>query len=132
MAALTLDDAIRIIAAARAKAGDLGVSATITVVDGGGSVRAQHRMDGVPFGTLKVSFSKAYTAAAFAAPTAVFGDLVQPGQPLFGFADAAGPIATFGGGLPLVRDGELVGAIGISGGSVDQDQEIAGAGAAGL
>ena len=131
MATLTLDDAMRITEAAREKAVELGTPVTITVVDDGGRVRAQGRMDGARFGTLSVSSNKAYTAAAFGAPTGFLGDLVQPGAPLFGFAQAAGGrIVTFAGGVPLLRDEQVVGAIGISGGSVDQDQAIAAAGAA--
>ena len=77
--------------------------------------------------------SIALAAAAFGLPSNVLSGLVQPGQPLYGFADAAGGrIAAFGGGVPLVRGDEVVGAIGVSGGSVDQDQDIAAAGAAAL
>jgi len=84
-------------------------------------------------GTLNVSANKAFTAAAFGAPTMVLSDLVQPGAPLFGFADAmGGRFVGFAGGIPLVRDDEVIGAIGISGGSVDQDQAIADAGATAL
>ena len=133
MADLTLDDARRISAAAEAKATELGVVATITVVDGGGHVRTQSRMDGARFGTLNVSTNKAFTAAAFGLPSKILTGLTQPGQSLFGFADAAGGrIAIFGGGVPLIRDDEVLGAIGCSGGSVDQDEDIAGAGAAAL
>jgi uncharacterized protein GlcG (DUF336 family) len=130
MATLTLADATRITEAARTHAAELGTPVTITVVDGGGNVRTQTRMDGARFGTLNVSANKAFTAAAFGAPTKVLTDLVQPGAPLFGFADAmGGRFVGFAGGIPLVRDDEVIGAIGISGGSVDQDQAIADAGA---
>ena len=133
MATLTLAEATLISEAARTHATELGTPVTITVVDGGGNVRTQTRMDGARFGTLNVSANKAFTAAAFGAPTKVLGDLVQPGAPLFGFADAAGGrFVSFAGGLPLVRDEEVIGAIGISGGSVDQDQAIADAGATAL
>jgi uncharacterized protein GlcG (DUF336 family) len=133
MATLTLADATQITEAARAHAAGLGTPVTITVVDGGGNVRTQTRMDGARFGTLNVSANKAFTAAAFGAPTKVLTDLVQPGAPLFGFADAmGGRFVGFAGGIPLVRDDEVIGAIGISGGSVDQDQAIADAGAAAL
>ena len=133
MATLTLADATRITEAARTHAADLGTPVTITVVDGGGNVRTQTRMDGARFGTLNVSANKAFTAAAFGAPTKVLTDLVQPGAPLFGFADAmGGRFVSFAGGVPLVRDEEVIGAIGISGGSVDQDQAIADTGAAAL
>jgi uncharacterized protein GlcG (DUF336 family) len=131
--ALTLDDATQITTAALTHAGELGVQVTITVVDGGGNVRTQTRMDGARFGTLNVSANKAFTAAAFGAPTKVLSDLVQPGAPLFGFAHATGGrFVSFPGGIPLVRSDEVIGAIGISGGSVDQDQAIADAGAAAL
>jgi uncharacterized protein GlcG (DUF336 family) len=133
MATLTLDDATLITAAALTQASELGIQVTITVVDGGGNVRTQTRMDGARFGTLNVSANQAFTAAAFGAPTKVLSDLVQPGAPLFGFADAmGGRFVSFAGGIPLVRGEEVVGAIGISGGSVDQDQSIADAGAAAL
>jgi uncharacterized protein GlcG (DUF336 family) len=133
MATLTLDDATLITTAALTQAGDLGIQVTITVVDGGGNVRTQTRMDGARFGTLNVSANKAFTAAAFGAPTKVLSDLVQPGAPLYGFADATGGrFVSFAGGIPLVRGDEVIGAIGISGGSVDQDQAVADAGAAAL
>jgi len=133
MAMLTLDEARRVSAAAEAKAVELGCADTITVVDGGGHVRVQTRMDGARFGTLNVSANKAFTAAAFGLPSKVLTDLTQPGQSLFGFGDAAGGrIVIFAGGVPLLRASEVVGAIGISGGSVEQDQEIADAGAAAL
>jgi uncharacterized protein GlcG (DUF336 family) len=133
MVSLTLEDARRVSAAAEKKAIDLGCAATITIVDGGGHVRIQSRMDGARFGTVNVSASKAFTAVAIGAPTEVLSGLAQPGQALFGYADAAGSrIAIFGGGMPLVRDEEIVGAIGISGGSVEQDQEMANAGATAL
>ena len=133
MAALTLEDARRVTAAAEAKAAEFGVGATITVVDGGGHVRFQSRMDSAPFGTLNVSANKAFTAASFGLPSKILTGLTQPGQSLFGFADAAGGrIAIFGGGVPLIRGDEVLGAIGVSGGSVEQDQDIADAGAAAL
>ncbi len=131
MAALTLDEARRISAAAEARAAALGCSVSITIVDGGGHIRVQNRMDGTRFGTLAVSASKAVTAAAFGVPTKILTELTQPGQSLYGFSDAAGGrIAVFGGGVPIVRDDAVDGAIGISGGSVEQDVDIADAGAA--
>jgi uncharacterized protein GlcG (DUF336 family) len=133
MTTLSLDHATLITEAALKHAGELGTHVTITVVDGGGNVRTQTRMDGARFGTLNVSANKAFTAAAFGAPTMVLSDLVQPGAPLFGFADATGGrFVSFAGGIPLVRNDEVIGAIGISGGSVDQDQAIADAGVAAL
>ena len=133
MATLTLEDANRITTAAQAKAAELSIGVTVTVVEAGGQVRTQSRMDAARFGTITVSANKAFTAAAFGVPTSVLTGLVQPGQPLYGFADAAGGrIAAFGGGVPIVRGDEVLGAIGVSGGSVDQDQDVAAAGAAAL
>ena len=131
MAALTLEDARRISAAAEARAAALGCSVSITIVDSGGHIRVQSRMDGTRFGTLAVSANKAFTAAAFGAPTKILTELTQPGQSLYGFADAAGGrIAVIGGGVPIVRDDVVDWAIGISGGSVEQDVDIADAAAA--
>jgi len=90
MADLTLDDARRISAAAEAKATELATTVTITVVDSGGHVRTQSRMDGARFGTVMISTNKAFTAAAAGFPSKVLADLTQPGQPLFGLSDAAG------------------------------------------
>lgn len=133
MAELTLDDARRVSAAAEAKATELGVAVTVTVLDAGGHVRTQTRQDGARFGTLNVSANKAFTAVSIGAPSKVLADLTQPGQALFGYADATGGrTVIFGGGVPLVQGGEVVGAIGISGGSVDQDEQMAEAGAAAL
>ena len=134
MGSLTLEDANRIATAAQAKAAELsdrshGHRRGTRADKSGRSLR----MDAARFGTITVSTNKAFTAAAFGIPTTVFTGLVQPGQPLYGFADAAGGrIAAFGGGVPLVRGDEVLGAIGVSGGSVDQDQDVATAGAAAL
>ena len=109
MADLTLDDARRISAAAEAKAIELATTVTITVVDSGGHVRTQSRMDGARFGTVMISTNKAFTAAAAGFPSKVLADLTQPGQPLFGLSDAAGGrIVIFGGGVPIVQDEEIV------------------------
>jgi uncharacterized protein GlcG (DUF336 family) len=133
MAELRLEDARRVEAAAEAKATELAVGVTITIVDGGGHVRMQSRMDGARFGTVMISTNKAFTAAAAGFPSKILADLTQPGQSLFGLSDAAGGrIVVFGGGVPIVREEAIVGAIGVSGGSVDQDQDIADAGAAAL
>ena len=89
MSDLTLDEARRVASAAESKALELGCAVTITVTDAGGHVRAQARLDGARFGTLNVSANKALTAAAFGVPTKILTGLTQPGQDLFGFADAA-------------------------------------------
>lgn len=128
---LTLEDAKRVIAAAEEKAGEIGQPMDIAVVDAGGNLKAHVRMDGAFIGSINISINKAYTAIAFQMETKDLAPQAQSGQPLFGLSDAAGGrIVIFAGGIPLRRDGEVVGAIGVSTGTVEQDQEVAEAGAA--
>lgn len=128
---LTLEDAKRVIAAAEEKAEEIGQPMDIAVVDAGGNLKAHVRMDGAFIGSINISINKAYTAIAFQMETRDLVSLTQSGQPLFGLSDAAGGrIVIFAGGIPLRRDGEIVGAVGVSTGTVEQDQEVAEAGAA--
>ncbi len=128
---LTLADAKRVIAAAEEKAEEIGQPMDIAVVDAGGNLKAHVRMDGAFIGSINISINKAYTAIAFQTETRDLVSLTQSGQPLFGLSDAAGGrIVIFAGGIPLRRDGEIVGAVGVSTGTVEQDQEVAEAGAA--
>ena len=130
MESISLQDARRVIAGAEAKAQDIGQPMDIAVVDDGGNLRAHVRMDGALLGSIAISINKAYTAIAFQTPTKNLVDLTQSGQPLFGLNDSAGGrIVIFPGGIPLVRDGRIVGAVGVSSGTVEQDQEVAEAGA---
>ncbi|MEP6954293.1 MAG: heme-binding protein [Solirubrobacteraceae bacterium] len=129
MESITLQDARRVIDGAEEKAQQIGQPMDIAVVDAGGNLKAHVRMDGALVGSIAIAINKAYTSVAFKMPT---GDLVgatQSGQPLFGLSDAAGGrIVIFAGGIPLERGGEIVGAIGVSSGTVEQDQEVAEAG----
>ena len=128
---LTLEDAKRVIAAAEEKAEEIGQPMDIAVVDAGGNLKAHVRMDGAFIGSINISINKAYTAIAFQMETKDLVSQTQSGQPLFGLSDAAGGrIVIFAGGIPLRRDGEIVGAVGVSTGTVEQDQEVAEAGAA--
>jgi uncharacterized protein GlcG (DUF336 family) len=103
----------------------------IAVVDAGGNLKAHVRMDGAFVGSITISINKAYTAIAFQQQTAHLQEDTRPGGPIFGLSDAhGGRLVIFPGGIPLVREGEIVGAIGVSTGSVKQDQEVAEAGAA--
>ena len=130
MESISLQDARRVIAGAEAKAQEIGHPMDIAVVDDGGNLRAHVRMDGALIGSIAVSINKAYTAIAFQTQTKNLVDLTQSGQPLFGLNDSAGGrIVIFPGGIPLVRDGRVVGAVGVSSGTVEQDQEVAEAGA---
>jgi uncharacterized protein GlcG (DUF336 family) len=128
---VTLDDAMRVVEAARAKADEIGVPMDIAVVDAGNNLTAFARMDGAWLGSIDIAQNKAYTARAFDMPTKALVPLVQPGQPLYGIeASNDGNLIVFAGGIPLTDGGDVVGAIGVSGGSVEQDQEVAEAGVA--
>jgi uncharacterized protein GlcG (DUF336 family) len=128
---VTLDAAQTVIAAARQRAQEIGVPMNIAVVDEGDNLVAFARMDGAWLGSIDIAQGKAYTARAFDMGTDELAPLVQPGQPLFGIqASNQGRIIVFPGGVPLKADGTVVGAVGVSGGAVDQDQRVAEAGAA--
>ena len=130
---VTLGEARRVIEAAERRAEELGQPEDIAVVDAGGNLKAHVRMDGAFVGSITVSINKAYTAIAFQTETANLQEATRPEGPIFGLSDAhGGRLVVFPGGIPLVRDGEIVGAIGVSSGSVEQDQEVAQAGAAAL
>jgi uncharacterized protein GlcG (DUF336 family) len=129
--ALTLSAGQAIIEAARSKATEIGVPMNIAVVDEGTNLVAFARMDDAWLGSIDIAQNKAYTARAFDMPTKDLVPLVQPGAPLYGIeASNHGRLIVFAGGIPLVSESRVVGAIGVSGGSVEQDQEVAEAGAA--
>ncbi len=128
---ITLVQAQAVVEAARKKAEEIGVMQNIAVVDEGNNLVAFAHMDGAWLGSINISQNKAFTARAFDMPTADLVPLTQPGEPLFGIhASNHGKIIIFAGGIPLKSGGRVVGAIGVSGGSVEQDQEVAEAGAA--
>lgn len=129
---LTLERAQRVLAAANAKAAELGVPSTVTVLDTGARLVASIRQDGAPLVSIDSSFAKARTSVYFGgAATADLVGAVQPGAPLFSLGDAAAENLTFlAGGLPIVVDGTLLGAVGSGGGTPEQDAEVAAAGAA--
>ena len=127
--ALTLADAREIIAAAEAKATDIGQPMNIAVVDFGGNVISHVRMDGAWLGGIDISINKAFTARAFDIQTKDLAENAQPNQQFYGIAGSNnGRIMIFAGGIPLIRNGEVVGAIGVSGGTGEQDQDVAEAG----
>jgi uncharacterized protein GlcG (DUF336 family) len=127
---VSLDTARHVIENARRAADAIGVAMNIAVVDDGNNLVAFQRMDGAWLGSIDIAQGKAYTARAFNMSTKDLGPLCQPGKPLFGIhASNDGRLIIFAGGIPLERGGEVVGAIGVSGGSVEQDQEVAEAGA---
>jgi uncharacterized protein GlcG (DUF336 family) len=127
----TLGSAQAVVEAARKKAEEIGVPMNVAVVDDGGNLVAFVRMDGAWLGSIDIAQNKAYTARAFDMPTKDLAPLVQPAGPLYGIeASNRGRLIVFAGGIPLVSDGRVVGAIGVSGGTVEQDQEVAEAGVA--
>lgn len=128
---ITLEEAKKIIAAAELKAAQIGQPQNIAVVDTGGNLVAQVRMDGAWIGSIDIALNKAFTSRAFDIATKDLAKLSQPGDPFYGIhVSNHGRVMIFAGGMPLKRDGKVVGAIGVSGGSGDQDQAVAEAGAA--
>lgn len=133
MSALSLADARTIIAAAEKHAEEIGQPMNVAVVDAGGNLIAHERMDGAWMGSVNISIDKAWTARAFDISTKDLADNSGPGQQFFGIhASNDGRVMIFAGGIPLERDGEVVGGLGVSGGGGDQDQAVAEAGAAAL
>ena|SRR5947209_20172853 len=128
---MTLADARRVIAAAEKKAQEIGQPMNIAVADEGGNLISHVRMDGAWMGSIDISINKAFTARAFDISTKDLGNNSQPGQQFYGIqVSNHGRIMIFAGGIPLKLNGKVVGAIGVSGGSGEQDQSVAEAGAA--
>jgi uncharacterized protein GlcG (DUF336 family) len=126
-----LELARRLCATARTCAAELDALVSVAVVDAGGHLVAFERMDGAEIAGPTLARDKAYTAVAHRAPTADLADLVAPGAALAGMNSAdGGRYVCFGGGVPLRSSGLVVGAVGVSGGSTDQDVACAQAAAA--
>lgn len=128
---VTLDEAEAMIAAAKQEANRIQVPMNIAVVNDGNNLVGFAHMDGAWLGSIDIAQGKAYTARAFDMSTEILAPMCQPGQPLFGIhASNQGRVIIFAGGIPVQANGRVVGAIGVSGGQVDQDQQVAQAGAA--
>src|SRR6185295_6862749 len=128
---VTLSDARRVIAAAEKKAAEIGQPMNIAVVDAGGNLVSHVRMDGAWIGSIDISINKAFTSRAFDIATKDLAGHSQSGGQFFGIhVSNHGRIMIFAGGIPLKEQGKVVGAIGVSGGSGDQDHAVAEAGAA--
>lgn len=136
MSTVSYDQGVAALAAAIAKAEEIGSPSSIAVIDSGRELVAFARMDRALLASVAISQAKAYTARSLNSATKDVSGWAQPGGPLYGIETAhlaAGrALVTFGGGVPIVVDGEVVGAIGVAGGSPDQDHEVASAGAAAL
>lgn len=132
-AGLTLAAARRMIAAAEATARGLRVAMSIAVVDAGDQLVAFERMDGADLVTISLARDKAFSALMNRMPTRDLAPLVQPGAEFYGYDSlSGGRMIVFAGGMPLERGGVLVGAVGVSGGSADEDQQAADAAVAAL
>jgi uncharacterized protein GlcG (DUF336 family) len=133
MADLVLSQAQQVLDAAMKKASEIGTLMNVAVVDAGGNLKAFGRMDGAWLGSIDISIRKARTARFFDMNTGDLGSLSQPGGPLYNIEVSNGGLITFPGGIPL-RDGngEVVGGIGVSGSSVENDHAVAEAGATAL
>ena len=128
---MTLADARRVIEAAERKAAEIGQPMNIAVVDAGGNLVAHVRMDRAWIGSVDISINKAWTSRAFDISTKELGENSQSGDQFFGIhASNHGRVMIFAGGIPLKRGNDVVGAIGVSGGSGKQDHTVAEAGAA--
>ncbi len=128
---INLEDARRIIAAAEKKADEIGQPMNIAVADAGGNLVAHVRMDNAWIGSVDISIKKAWTSRAFDITTKDLADNSQSGDQFFGIhASNGGKVMIFAGGIPLKKDGNVIGAIGVSGGSGEQDHSVAEAGAA--
>lgn len=123
---LTLDDARRMLAGAEQQAGCLGIPYNIAIVDVGGDLIAFSRQDGALSGSIDLAINKAWTARIFNTSTADLSVLAQPGAPLFGIQHSnAGKVVIVGGGMPVVVEGDIIGAVGTSAGTVAQDIAVA-------
>jgi uncharacterized protein GlcG (DUF336 family) len=119
---IDLDLSLELISAAKEKAKEIDVPMVIAVVDAGGNLIAQQRMDDALLVSIDISLNKAYTAVAVRMPTHELAGVSQSGQPLFGIHNADnGRIVIFGGGFPLKVNDTIIGGIGVSGGSVEDD-----------
>lgn len=127
---LTTQDAQAAIAAAAAKAADIKVPMNIAVLDAGAHLKAFLRMDGAVLGSIDIALRKARTAVFFETSSEALWEYCKPGAPAPGLELTNGVLVTFAGGIPLRAGGEVIGAIGVSGGAVSQDALVAGAGAA--
>jgi len=127
---VSLAAAERAIRAAVERATELGVAVVVAVADAAGELKAYARMDGAPLLSVRIAQDKAWTAAAFGLPTDAWWNLVKDEPPLLHGIVKTDRLIIFGGGVPLVVEGRVVGGIGVSGGSAEQDRAIAAAGAA--
>jgi uncharacterized protein GlcG (DUF336 family) len=129
---LSLDLALTLLARVREEADARDLSLSAAVVDAAGHVLASQRMDGAALGAMQLAVGKAFTAASWATPSGEFSRSTEPGGDDWGWNTTDPRIVVYAGGVPLLVEGELVGAIGASGGTAAEDEECVAAAAAGL
>ena len=123
---ITLEDARRVVSAAEEKAREMGQPMNVAVLDAGRNLKSFARMDDAWLGSIEIAIDKAYTSTSFEMSTQDLASQAQPGQPLFGINTTSNSrVVIFAGGIPIQRDGQVVGAVGVSGGTPDQDQQVA-------
>ncbi|MES2882883.1 MAG: heme-binding protein [Bacteroidota bacterium] len=126
---ITLEQAQLAVSGALNKAKEMNLKMNIAIVDGGANLTAFARMDGAWLGSLDISIKKAKTARFFDMATGEIGQLSQPGAPLYNIEHSNGGLISFSGGIPIKsKNGEVIGAIGVSGSSVENDHTVAQAG----
>jgi uncharacterized protein GlcG (DUF336 family) len=125
ISSLSLAEARRLVAAGEKKAQQLGIPYNIAVVDAGGDLITHVRMDGAWLGSIDISIKKAWTSRAFDMPTQDLGKMAQAGKPLFGINSTNhDKVVIFAGGMPVKVGETVIGAVGASGGTVEQDQQV--------
>ncbi len=123
---LDLNDAARLLEGAKARSAEIGIPMCIAITDASGNLIAFERMDGGKITSITISIDKAYTAAAAKKATHDYGSASQPGAPAYGINSAiGGRLMVVGGGLPVVVGGGVVGGVGVSSGTPDQDRDVA-------
>ncbi len=132
MSDITMAQARAAIDAARNKSGEIDAKMNIALVDAGANLKAFARMDGAWLGSIDIAIKKARTARYFDMNTGEIGKLSQPGGALFNIEHSNGGLITFPGGIPIRQGDTVIGAIGVSGSSVENDHTVAAAGASAI
>jgi uncharacterized protein GlcG (DUF336 family) len=130
MSDITWEQARDAVDAARERATEIDTKMNIAVVDAGGNLKAFIRMDDAWLGSIDIAMKKAVTARSFDMNTGAIGELSQPGGPLYNIEHSNGGLITFPGGIPIRQEGRVIGAIGVSGSTVENDHVVAEAGVA--
>ncbi|HEY4108048.1 heme-binding protein [Puia sp.] len=122
---ITLEQANELQKKARARAMEIGIPVNIAIMDTGGHLKSLQRMDDALIGSLDIAIQKAKTAMLFRMPSEQVGQFLKPEAAAYGLEHTNGGLVGFAGGLPIRRDGEIIGYIGVSGGAIAQDAMIA-------